>query len=42
MSIFSTASVLDQVVDLAKDLSDREIIPFLKKYPTIVRMTEVQ
>jgi len=31
MSIFSTASVLDQVVDLAKDLSDREIIPFFKK-----------
>ena len=31
MSTFSTASVLDQVVDLAKDLSDREIIPFFKK-----------
>ena len=31
MAIFSTASVLDQVVDLAKDLSDREIIPFFKK-----------
>ena len=31
MSKFSAASVLDQVTDLAKSLSEREIVPFFKK-----------